>query len=38
MVMVDDAGLRQQRLRLLARLVKLFLTVADLAEIQAGKP
>jgi glycyl-tRNA synthetase beta chain len=38
MVMVDDAGLREQRLRLLARLVALFLSVADLAEIQAGKP
>jgi glycyl-tRNA synthetase beta chain len=36
MVMADDAALREQRLRLLAKIVKLFYRVADLAEIQAA--
>jgi glycyl-tRNA synthetase beta chain len=35
MVMAEDPGLRSQRLALLAKLVRLFKTVADLGEIQA---
>ena len=35
MVMADDAALREQRLRLLAKLVRLFNRVADLSEIQS---
>lgn len=35
MVMAEDEGLRAQRLALLARLVRLFKSVADLSEIQA---
>lgn len=35
MVMVEDAEVRSQRLRLLAKLVRLFNAVADLSEIQS---
>ena len=38
MVMASDQGLRRRRLALLAKLVRLFRTVADLSEIQAPSP
>ena len=34
MVMAEDEGLRRQRLGLLAKLVRLFSSVADLSELQ----
>jgi glycyl-tRNA synthetase beta chain len=36
MVMADDEALRRQRLSLLAKLVRLFVSVADLSELQGS--